>query len=515
MAGVLDESAVSRNLIILVIAAVAVIGIAAGMFLFLNQSGGSKVPRINATVETAENVVYVYHDGGDPLPRDRALVRINGVDIPQEAITLLHSQDWPWTAGKTMRIQYNGAGTPNRLDIYFTSGSTLTPVLNQQLAVQEALIPVSTITTPAPSDTSVPQAVSPTSTSAMTLPATPPATTAPGTEILGPPLADFAAGVTSGQIPLEVQFTDRSSGTPASWLWNFGDGGTSAMRNPSHTYTKPGSYAVSLTATNSLGFNTKTVSSYIRAGSSPVSNFAVMPRQGETPLEVRFSDLSSGQPDSWSWNFGDGGSSDLQNPVHTYGSPGTYSVSLTVGNNFGETSRILTNVITVTSSPTYDVYLTGSRYGYLEKDGYMTFTVTRPDAWIKIAGSIHTFSENDNVQLIIGDPASGMIDGTRQDISAFNFNLVRLYVNSVPVASGIVSDTRITGYRNLRSSITLVIPPEDDGAILYVNAAPVMRPPGTSIRITNFKPDSGGRMDFQKKTDEVYYKGGAEQYLIG
>ena len=60
--------------------------------------------------------------------------------------------------------------------------------------------------------------------------------------------ADFTQNVTSGAAPLTVQFTDKSSGRPNSWLWDFGDGSTSARQNPVHTYTSAGTYTVTLTA---------------------------------------------------------------------------------------------------------------------------------------------------------------------------------------------------------------------------------------------------------------------------
>jgi hypothetical protein len=60
--------------------------------------------------------------------------------------------------------------------------------------------------------------------------------------------ADFTQNVTSGAAPLTVQFTDRSSGRPNTWLWDFGDGSSSNLRNPIHTYTRAGTYTVTLTA---------------------------------------------------------------------------------------------------------------------------------------------------------------------------------------------------------------------------------------------------------------------------
>jgi PKD repeat protein len=79
----------------------------------------------------------------------------------------------------------------------------------------------------------------------------------------GAPVADFIASPTTGAPPLTVQFTDTSTGSPASWAWSFGDGGTSTLQSPSHVYATVGTYAVSLVATNANGSNTMTKSGFI------------------------------------------------------------------------------------------------------------------------------------------------------------------------------------------------------------------------------------------------------------
>lgn len=88
-----------------------------------------------------------------------------------------------------------------------------------------------------------------------------------------PPAADFSASITSGNAPLTVKFTDLSTGMPVSWLWDFGDSSTSTDRNPTHTYSYPGSYAVSLKVDNLAGSSTISRGGYINAanpGPSPI-----------------------------------------------------------------------------------------------------------------------------------------------------------------------------------------------------------------------------------------------------
>ena len=175
--------------------------------------------------------------------------------------------------------------------------------------------------------------------------------------VLPEPIADFVGTPTKGDAPLTVQFNDNSTGTPTNWSWSFGDGGTSTEQNPQHTYTSPGTYTVSLTATNDCGSDTETKTDYIEVtepGQSPVADFEGNPTQGCAPLTVQFTDQSTGEPTSWSWTFGDEGTSTVQNPSHTYNNPGKYTVSLTVTNQFGSNTETKTDYITVLPKPTAD-----------------------------------------------------------------------------------------------------------------------------------------------------------------
>jgi len=154
----------------------------------------------------------------------------------------------------------------------------------------------------------------------------------------GIPAADFIADTTSGSAPLEVAFTDKSGGDPVMWLYRFGDGDTSRSPNPTHTYRQPGTYTVNLTVWTIERGKLVSVSAekpaYITVSGSPVpeiaANFTAEPLTGPAPLQVRFTDSSTGDPASYFYRFGDGTVSRGQNPTHTYRQPGNYSISLTV-----------------------------------------------------------------------------------------------------------------------------------------------------------------------------------------
>ena len=154
-----------------------------------------------------------------------------------------------------------------------------------------------------------------------------------------PPAADFYGNPVQGYAPLAIMFTDRSTNVPTYWAWNFGDGQTSNINNPVHTYQSPGMYSVSLTAGNGYGGNSITKTDYVAvnpASSTPVVDFSANITSGNVPLQVEFTDHSSGGIIvSRTWTFGN---DDIPVPelttdqkiVHTFTEAGQFNVSLTV-----------------------------------------------------------------------------------------------------------------------------------------------------------------------------------------
>jgi PKD repeat protein len=204
-------------------------------------------------------------------------------------------------------------------------------------------------------------------------------------------IGEFGANSIYGKLPLEVSFNDLSSGEILSWLWDFGDGNTSTNQNPVHTYTDEGIYTVSLTINDLYSTVTETKTDYIRAEDF-TADFIADTITGAVPLVINFNDLSTGNIDSWSWDFGDGNLSNEQNPVNTYTIPGTYSVSLSVSNQVLTDTETRTEYISV-----YEVYATTEEVSVCSGDDH-----TYPDGTAETGITANTSHISNLVSQVTG-----------------------------------------------------------------------------------------------------------------
>ena len=279
------------------------------------------------------------------------------------------------------------------------------------------------------------------------------------------PTANFTGTPTSGGAPLGVTFTDTSTGNPTSWSWDFGDPGsgsanTSTLQSPSHSYAADGTYTVTLTATNATGFSTKTLSDYIKVGTSPVADFTGTPLTGGSPLTVIFTDASTGNPATWSWDFGDPGSgadntSSDPSPSHTYGADGSYTVKLTVTNATGTDTKTRTAYVKVGTAPTA-AFTAAPTSGTAPLNVDFTDTSSdNPTSW----------SWN------FGDPGSGSANTSTQQNPSHTYNGGGTYTVTLTATNATGSDTVTqTSLISVTSSeVTLTLNPIADSYVSSSN----------------------------------------------
>ncbi|MEO1434803.1 MAG: PKD domain-containing protein, partial [Bacteroidota bacterium] len=159
------------------------------------------------------------------------------------------------------------------------------------------------------------------------------------------PHLDWTADDPTNCTPRTVNFTNTSVPTNPDYVyqWDFGDGNTSNQFSPSNFYGNLGTYDVSLMATSPLGCTaTETRPEEIGVFNPPSASFSVNPSLCD-PDPIPFTNLSlpgDGTVTEWDWDFGDGNTSNDQNPVHQYLEAGSYQILLTMEDEYGCTDQV-------------------------------------------------------------------------------------------------------------------------------------------------------------------------------
>lgn len=225
--------------------------------------------------------------------------------------------------------------------------------------------------------------------------------------------ANFTVDHQSGCAPLIVHFFNSSTGG-GTYSWNLGNNSTSLQQNVSTSYTTPGSYTVTLTVTNGGSSSTKTMT--ITVYGAPQVNFSA-PSTVCAGTTVNFANQTiSGVPGpvTYSWNFGDGGTSTAQNPTHTYSSAGTYNVSLLATNSQGCDSLLIrTSYITVLPQPTVSISANANHFCHPPANAVFSAQSTGTGPYT------YAWSFGDNGTSALGNPPH-----TYQNNGTYNVTLV-------------------------------------------------------------------------------------------
>jgi PKD repeat protein len=169
--------------------------------------------------------------------------------------------------------------------------------------------------------------------------------------VVAPLSGSSASGPRAGDAPFTASFSGTAVGgtPPYTYAWTFGDGAGSSAQNPSHTYTIAGTYTVNLTVTDAGNQTASAGALTITVSPALTLNDSASASRGDSPLAVNFTSTPGGglPPYTYTWTFGDGGSSTSQSPAHTYTTAGRFSADLTVADANGTTVHATSLTITV------------------------------------------------------------------------------------------------------------------------------------------------------------------------
>lgn len=180
---------------------------------------------------------------------------------------------------------------------------------------------------------------------------------------LTPPTAVISSDYVPGYAPLIVSVDGSASTDASSYAWDFGDGSTATGVTATRTYTRPGSYNLTLLVTDANGLTDSSSQIIDVINQAPFASGSVDTTSGEAPLTVTVSSNGSSDPDGEivqvRWDFGDGATGQGSTASHSFTAAGEFPITVTVIDDLGAEASAEVARITVTLSPVVDSVSTG------------------------------------------------------------------------------------------------------------------------------------------------------------
>jgi PKD repeat protein len=191
--------------------------------------------------------------------------------------------------------------------------------------------------------------------------------------VVAPPTAAFTSQSPTGRVGAAIGFSAAGSSDPnsggsiSSYAWDFGDGKSGSGTTPSHAYAKPGTYTVSLTVTDNYGLTSQSISHQIKVLTPPSADFIVRTGHPAAGVSLRFDAAPSTDPSGlildYAWRFGDSSTGSGATATHAYSRPGSYTVTLTITDNSGQTASVTAPVVVAAAEKITEISLARTRRG--------------------------------------------------------------------------------------------------------------------------------------------------------
>ncbi|MBL4707147.1 MAG: PKD domain-containing protein, partial [Flavobacteriales bacterium] len=192
--------------------------------------------------------------------------------------------------------------------------------------------------------------------------------------------AKFRSFFSSSCTPMVVNFSNESTDAIA-WFWEFGDGASSSVENPLHIYDNPGNYDITLIVSNFQGCSDTIVKLNHILVPGPITHFSFSDSTSCGPVAIQFTD-SYANSSLWNWTFGDGNTSTLQHPLHTYLEEGSYSVTLITTDTNGCTGFFTSPIpIVMENKPV-------ANFSISDTSGCLPFSISLKNNSLNVSSSI-------------------------------------------------------------------------------------------------------------------------------
>ena len=274
-----------------------------------------------------------------------------------------------------------------------------------------------------------------------------------------------------------------------------------------------------------IWFQNLTVASWnLQAPGKTVNNqlfpdFSVSTPSGPPPLPVRFTDLTGGYPDSWSWDLGDNQTSAMQNPVRLYTEPGSYDVTLTVENRYARNSTTKKGAVEVLGDMPLDtnhsVSFQTTRGGHIADGSYLSFRTTNAPGKISLNGTLHVLPAPSLFSLLFHGSGDGEIEFSDYGFENLSFGNVTLYENGHPVDQGRVDSLYVPWTANFSTALRYELSPSRGPVSLTWDARVVLRDEDySSFTLEGIGPGKDGNFHVLVRSNKTDIVGNASWYSM-
>ena len=398
-------------------------------------------------IDTHDESVFVYHEGGDPLDMNKIQASINGFSVAPERITLLSSRGLSFIPGNVLGIETAGYERPSTLILWYND------VNGEKELARAELIPSFTIPA-SPTQTQYSTNTRPVQTDTI--------------------IAEVTQIAVNEQKP-----ADDSKRGPIVQLWPL---------EPKVTPTPPPTLEPPVSGIT----------------------FEVSTSSGEQPLTVQFKDTTEECTTNRLWKFGDGEESTDQFTSHTYIYPGTYTVTLSLTFCNEHENRAASEQIHVEPITRDDSYITGFKPATIQPGGRLNF-IAKNNVDLRVGGRLYTLKENDAVKIELRSSGQGVITVIGSVIIDLVLPGSTLSINGEELASGSVTQTNGISFSDLAvSELSLHISPGQSAEIKGVVNGQNVISPNTKYGyfIHNIGPDSLGKMIIDAKEQKFVVQAG-------